>query len=518
MNAGELRGRFLTYSDRVVSPRPVALIVLAAGEGTRMRSESTAKVMHGFAGRPMLGHVLAAADGAAPTYTVVVVGHRREQIGQYLEQERPEALAVVQEHQLGTGHATRVGLEGADAAGFTDGTVLVLPGDTPLLRAETLAQFIDAHEQSGAAATLMTSILDDPTGYGRVVRAADGSVERVVEQRDGSPEELAIREAAAGVYAFRAAALRDALALLTTDNAQGEQYLPDVVAILRGRGEPVAAMTVDQDETAGVNDRAQLAAAHRLANARILQGLMRDGVTVVDPLTTWVDATVLVEPDAVLLPGTFLEGATVVGGGARIGPETTLSDTLVGARAMITRSTCRSAVVGAEATVGPYAYLRPGADLGHEVHVGTFVEIKASDIGAGAKVPHLTYVGDASIGVGTNIGAANVFANYDGVRKHRTTVGDHVRSGSDTIFVAPVEVGDGAYTAAGSTITADVPPGAIAIGRAAQRNVAGWTLRRRAGTESADAAQRALDAQNAQPTQTTEPAPPLSAADSASEH
>jgi bifunctional UDP-N-acetylglucosamine pyrophosphorylase/glucosamine-1-phosphate N-acetyltransferase len=464
-----------------------------------MRSESTAKVMHGFAGRPMLGHVLAAADGAAPTHTVVVVGHRREQIEDFLREDRPEALTAVQEHQLGTGHATRIGLEGADAAGFTDGTVLVLPGDAPLLRADTLAMFVAEHEASGASATLMTSRVPDPTGYGRVLRAADGAVERVVEHRDASPEELQVDEVAAGVYAFRAGALREALGLITADNAQGEQYLPDAVAILRGRGDAVGAVIAPADETAGVNDRVQLAAAHRTINARLLEDLMRAGVTVVDPHTTWVDATVLVEPDAVLLPGTYLEGATVVGGGARIGPETTLTDTLVGARAMITRSTCRSAVVGSEATVGPYAYLRPGADLGHEVHVGTFVEVKASDIGAGAKVPHLTYVGDASIGVGTNIGAANVFANYDGVHKHRTRVGDHVRSGSDTIFVAPVEVGDGAYTAAGSTITNDVPPGAIAVGRAAQRNVAGWTLRRRAGTASAEAARRALDAEQQDP-------------------
>ncbi|MCW2603791.1 MAG: bifunctional UDP-N-acetylglucosamine diphosphorylase/glucosamine-phosphate N-acetyltransferase [Pseudonocardiales bacterium] len=460
-----------------------------------MRSASTAKVLHGFAGRSMLGHVLAAADAARPTVEIVVVGHRRDEITAFLAHERPAAHAVVQEQQLGTGHATRVGLDGADAAGFVDGTVLVLPGDTPLLRPETLAAFVAEHERSGAAATLMSSVVDDPTGYGRIVRTAAGDVERVVEHRDAGPGELALHEVAAAVYAFQAGPLRDALALVTTDNAQGEQYLPDVIGILRGRGDLVGAIIVDQAETAGVNDRVQLAAAHRIANARLLDALMRSGVTVIDPATTWVDVTAIVEPDAVLLPGTFLEGATVVGAGARIGPETTLTDTIVGARAMITRSTCRSAVVGAEATVGPYAYLRPGADLGHAVHVGTFVEIKASDIGAGAKVPHLSYVGDASIGVGTNIGAGNIFANYDGVEKHRSTIGAHVRSGSDTIFVAPVVVGDGVYTAAGSTITGNVPPGAIAIGRAAQRNVAGWTLRRRAGTESADAAQRALDAE-----------------------
>ena len=462
-----------------------------------MRSAATAKVLHGFAGRPMLGHVLAAVDAVRPSHEIVVVGHQREQIAQYLQQHRPDARTAVQEQQLGTGHATGVGLAGADADGFVDGTVLVLLGDTPLLRPETIAALIDGHEASGAAATMLTSVLDDPTGYGRVVRTAAGDVERVVEQRDASPEELAIAEGASGVYAFQAGPLREALALVGTDNAQGEQYLPDVVAILRGRGQTVAAVVADQAETAGVNDRVQLAAAHRVVNARLLEALMRSGVTVVDPATTWVDVTAVAEPDAVLLPGTFLEGATVVGAGARIGPETTLTDTIVGAGAVVTRATCRSAVIGAQATVGPYAYLRPGADLGHGVHIGTFVEVKASDIGDGAKVPHLTYVGDASIGEGSNIGAANVFANYDGVHKHRSRIGAHVRSGSDTIFVAPVEVGDGAYTAAGSTITSDVPPGAMAIGRANQRNVAGWTLRRRAGTEPADAAQRALDAERA---------------------
>jgi bifunctional UDP-N-acetylglucosamine pyrophosphorylase/glucosamine-1-phosphate N-acetyltransferase len=466
------------------------VIILAAGEGTRMRSATTAKVLHGFAGRPMLGHVLAATAELEPDVCVVVVGHRREQVTQFLAQSHPQAIPVVQSEQLGTGHATRLGLDGT--GGFDAGTVLVLPGDAPLLRPETLRAFIAEHERSGAAVTMLTSEADDPTGYGRVLRAPDGSVEQVVEHRDATPEQLLVREVSALVYAFDATLLAGALTRLTTANSQGEQYLPEVVTILRGEGHLINAILADATETAGVNDRVQLAAAHRIANTRILDELMRSGVSIIDPATTWVDATVTVEPDATIWPGTYLQGATSVGAGASIGPEVTLVDTRVGPGARIVRATCISAIVGADATVGPYAYLRPGTDLAKEVHIGTFVEVKASDIGVGTKVPHLTYVGDASLGEGTNIGASSVFVNYDGVSKQRSRIGDHVRSGSDVMFVAPVVVGDGAYTAAGSVITKDVPPGAMAIARATQRNVEGWTLRRREGTPSAEAAARAL--------------------------
>jgi bifunctional UDP-N-acetylglucosamine pyrophosphorylase/glucosamine-1-phosphate N-acetyltransferase len=475
----------------------LAVIVLAAGEGTRMRSASTAKVLHQLGGAPMLGHVLAAAARLNPQVEVVVVGHRREQVIDYLTRAHPRAIPTVQAQQLGTGHATRIGLEAAGR--FDAGTVLVAPGDAPLLRPETLRALVDLHESSGAGATMLTSVVDDPSGYGRVLREDSGAVREVVEHRDATPEQLAVQEVSAGVFAFDAALLADALSRLTSANAQGEQYLPEVLSILRSEGKLVQALLADAAETAGVNDRVQLSDANRIANGRILDALMRSGVTVVDPASTWVDGSVVVEPDATLWPGTYLRGATVVGAGSSIGPEVTLQDTVVGVGAVIQRATCISAIVGDRATVGPYAYLRPKSELASDVHIGTFVEVKASDIGPGSKVPHLTYVGDASIGEDTNIGASSVFVNYDGVSKHRSRIGSHVRSGSDVMFVAPVAVGDGAYTAAGSVITQDVPPGAMAVARAQQRNIEGWVLRRRAGTPAADAASAALAARATDP-------------------
>jgi bifunctional UDP-N-acetylglucosamine pyrophosphorylase/glucosamine-1-phosphate N-acetyltransferase len=294
------------------------------------------------------------------------------------------------------------------------------------------------------------------------------------------------------VYAFDHALLRDAVGRLSRDNAQGEEYLPDVIGILVGDGRRVAALTAPAAETAGVNDRVQLADAHRVYNARLLEAHMRAGVTVVDPATTWVDATVTLEPDVTLLPSVNLHGTTHIAEGAIVGPQVSLTDTTVGAGAVIDRTVGKQAEVGAGATIGPFAYLRPGTRLGDGVHIGTYVELKNSDVGAGTKVPHLSYVGDATIGEHTNIGAATVFVNYDGVNKHRTVIGSHARTGADNMFVAPVTVGDGAYTAAGSTITEDVPPGAMGVARAKQRNVAGWVARRRPGTPAAQAAERAL--------------------------
>ena len=463
----------------------VAVIVLAAGEGTRMRSRRP-KVLHGFAGRSLLGHVLAAAEPLGATHTAVVVGHGRDEVTAHLAEIAPAASAPVQDEQLGTGHAVRIALEALPDG--LDGTVLVLPGDTPLLTTASLLDLVQRRRAGNAAATLLTSVVADPTGYGRVVRADGDAVVRVVEHKDATPGELALDEIAAGVYAFDAALLRDALGRLTRDNAQGEEYLPDTVAILRGDGHPVTASVAPAAETAGVNDRVQLAAAHRAYNLRLLEQHMRAGVTVVDPATTWVDATVTIEPDVTLLPSTDLHGATHVAADAIVGPQVSLTDTSVGPGARIERAVANSARIGAGATVGPFAYLRPGADLADGVHVGTYVEVKNSTVGPGSKVPHLTYVGDATIGEHANIGAATVFVNYDGVDKHRSVVGDHARIGSDTMLVAPVTVGDGAYTAAGSVITQDVPPGAMAVARAKQRNVKGWVARRRAGTAAARAA------------------------------
>ena len=471
---------------------PLAVIVLAAGEGTRMRSPALPKVLHGFAGRSMLGHVLAAGAPLRPAHTVVVVGHRADEVRAHLAEIAPEAVAVLQAEQHGTGHAVRLALEAVPAD--AQGTVVVVPGDAPLLTPHALQALV--HEHGSGAATVLTSVVADPTGYGRVIRAADGSVARIVEHKDAGPDELAVAEVATSVYAFDHQQLRSAIGSLSRDNAQGEEYLPDVVSILVDKGAPVGAVTVPADQTAGVNDRVQLAAAHRIFNARLLEAHMRAGVSVVDPATTWLDVDVEIEPDVTLWPGTYLHGATTLAAGAEIGPEVTLTDTSIGPRSRVLRATVAGAEVGADVTVGPYAYLRPGTRLADGVHVGTYVEIKGSEVGAGSKVPHLTYVGDATIGRGSNIGASSVFVNYDGVGKHRSVVGDQVRIGSDTMIVAPVEIGDGAYTAAGSVIVTDVPPGAMAVARGKQRNVAGWVERKRPGTPAAEAAARAARAKD----------------------
>lgn len=485
----------MTVPDASITRPPLTIVVLAAGEGSRMKSVALPKVLHSFAGRSLLGHALAATAGLAAERTAVVIGHRRDEVAAHLADIAPAAVPVVQEQQNGTGHAVRMALQQLSAEHPVTGTVLVLPGDAPLLEPATLAALLDEHTAAGAAATMLTSELSDPTGYGRVIRAGEpdraDSVLRVVEQKDADPEELAVTEVSAGVYAFEASALHDAIGRLSTDNAQGEEYLPDVIGIFVAEQREVRARTAPAEETAGVNDRVQLAAAHRSYNQRLLERHMRAGVRVVDPPTCWVDADVTLAPDVTLEPNVQLHGATVIESGAVIGPDSTLTDTTVGAGSVLTRTVAKQASVGAGVTVGPFAYLRAGTQLADQVHIGTYVEIKASDIGTASKVPHLSYVGDASIGSHTNIGAASVFVNYDGVNKHRSTVGDHARTGADNMFVAPVTVGDGAYTAAGSVITSDVPPGALGVSRARQRNVAGWVLRRRAGTGSAAAAEAA---------------------------
>ncbi len=469
---------------------PAAVIVLAAGEGTRMKSR-TSKVLHALAGRSMLGHVLAAAEALAPRRTLVVVGHRREQVIEHLRQVAPGAVPVVQEEQGGTGHAVRMVYE---RTGPLEGTVVVTNGDHPLLTGETLRALVAAHESEGNAVTVLSTDVPDPTGYGRVLRGPDGSVTGIVEHKDATEEQRLITEMNVGMYAFDGVLLDGALKRLTTDNAGGEEYLTDVVGIARADGHRVGAYKVaDWIETQGVNDRVQLAAARRRLNDRILERLMRDGVTVVDPLTTWVDVQVEIERDVVLHPNVHLRGATVIREGAEIGPNATLTDTSVGEDAVIIEAVAVGAEVGPQAGVGPYAYLRPGAKLARKAKAGTYVEIKNSEVGEGSKVPHLTYVGDATIGEGSNIGAGCVFVNYDGVAKHRTTVGDHARVGSDNMLVAPVTVGDGAYTAAGSVIIKDVPPGAMAVARGQQRNVEGWVERKRAGTPAAEAAKRARE-------------------------
>ncbi len=477
--------------------RPAAVIVLAAGEGKRMRS-ATPKVLHRMCGRTLLGHVLAAAGELDPERTAVVIGHGRELVADHLTAIDPGASAVVQDRQGGTGHATRLALEALQAAGMTvdavSGTVVVLPGDSPLLTATTLAALVREREDGKAAAVLLTATVPDPTGYGRVLRGADGEVLAVVEERDATDAQREITEVATSVYAFDAALLADALSRLGTDNAQGEEYLTDVVGLLVAGGHRLSALrAADWRETVGINDRVQLAAARAMMRDRLVRHWMREGVTVVDPATTWLGVGVRIEPDAVIHQNTQLHGSTHIGAGAEVGPNSTLRDTTVGARAQVVSSTCQGAEIGEDATVGPYSYLRPGTRLGAGGKIGGFVETKNAQIGAGSKVPHLSYVGDATIGERTNIGAATVFVNYDGQAKHATVVGDDARIGSDTMLIAPVTVGDGAYTAAGSVITDDVPAGAMAVGRARQQNVHGWVERRRPGTPAAQAAARARE-------------------------
>ncbi|WP_245158920.1 bifunctional UDP-N-acetylglucosamine diphosphorylase/glucosamine-1-phosphate N-acetyltransferase GlmU [Blastococcus sp. TF02A-35] len=470
------------------APTVAAVVVLAAGQGTRMRS-ATPKVLHPLGGRSMLGHVLAAASPLAAGVTVVVVGAGREAVRDHLAQVAPEALPVVQEEQRGSGHAAAVALA---AVPDLTGPVLLVNGDAPLLRQSTVVRLVDEHLRQGNALTVLTAEVEDPTGLGRIVRDADGSVRAIVEQRDATEEQRAIREINAGVYVGDAAAVRSALGRIDADNDQGELYFTDVLGLLVGDGARVGGVIAeDPDDVLGCNDRVELAARRRTLNDRVLDELMRSGVTVVDPLTTWVDVTVTVGRDAVLEPGTHLQGMTSVGDAAHVGPDTTLVDTEVGEGASVVRAHAVGARVGPQVSVGPFAYLRPGTDLGAGAKVGTFVETKNAQVGEGSKIPHLSYVGDVTIGRGTNIGAATVFVNYDGVAKHHTTIGDHARTGADNMFVAPVTVGDGAYTAAGSVITSDVPPGAMAVARAQQRNVAGWVRRRRPGSPAAQAAEAA---------------------------
>jgi bifunctional UDP-N-acetylglucosamine pyrophosphorylase/glucosamine-1-phosphate N-acetyltransferase len=468
-------------------PSARTVVVLAAGEGKRMRS-ALPKVLHPILGRSMLGHVLAAAQPLAATRTLVVVGHGADQVTAHLDGIAPDATPVLQERQGGTGHAVRVALE---AVPDVDGTVLVLNGDLPLIRPATLAALVEAHERVGTAAALLTAEVADPTGLGRIVRGPHG-FQRIVEERDASPEERAIREINAGAYVFQAALLRDALEKLSTDNVQGEQYLTDVFASLLAAGCEVAATPAgDPTEALGANDRAQVAALAALLRDRINGDWMRSGVTMTDPTCTWIDVTVTLGRDAVIEPNTQLRGATVIGEAALVGPDTTLTDVYVSERASVVRTHGSGARIGAGATVGPFAYLRPGTVLGERGKIGTFVETKNAEIGAGTKVPHLSYVGDATIGEQTNIGAATVFVNYDGVNKHRTVIGSHARTGADNMFVAPVEVGDGAYTGAGTVVRRDVPPGALAFSVAPQKIVDGWVAERRPGTAAADAAARA---------------------------
>ncbi len=465
----------------------LTVIVLAAGGGTRMKSK-TPKVLHRIGGRSMVGHVLAAVGTLEPARVVTVVGHQRELVGPHVTEVRADTVLAVQDEQLGTGHAVRVALEALDAPP-REGTVLIAYGDTPLLEGATLRAFADSHAGAGAAVSILSGIVANPHGYGRIVRDATGAVEAIVEEKDASEEQRAITEINSGILAFDAAFLVEAIGRIGNDNAKGEYYLTDAVGIARGDGLSVAAHPVeDALQTEGANDRVQLAELGRELNRRIVTRWMRAGVTVMDPATTWIDADVVLAQDVTILPGTQLLGATVVGEDAVVGPDTTLEDCEIGAGARVVRTHGQLGVIGAGATVGPFAYLRPGTELGADGKIGTFVETKNAKIADGAKVPHLSYVGDAEIGEGTNIGAGTIFANYDGVNKHRTTVGKHARTGSNNTFVAPVSIGDGASTGGGTVVRRDVPAGALAVSGGPQRNLPGWVLKNREGTAQAQAA------------------------------
>ena len=467
----------------------VTAIVLAAGAGTRMKS-ARAKVLHQIAGRSMLEHALVAVAGAGVHTTVAVVGHDREQVSEAITAHDPAIVQAVQEQQNGTGHAVHVALESLDSP--PEGTVIVTYADVPLLSAQTLSELLVDHRAAGHTVTILTAEVDDPTGYGRILRGEDGAVTAIREHKDASDDELGVREINSGILVVDGQFLTAAVASLESDNAQGELYLTDIVGKAVAEGLPVGAHVLeDVWQTEGVNDRAQLARLGAELNRRITAHWMSEGVTIVDPATTWIDSAVTIEPDVTILPGTQLLGATVVAAGATIGPDTTLRNVEVGAGATVVRTHGSDAVIGDEATVGPYAYLRPGTELAARGKIGTFVEVKNSTIGEGAKVPHLSYVGDADIGEGANIGAGTIFANYDGVNKHRSTIGRHAKTSSNNTFVAPVTVGDGAFTGAGSTIREDVPPGALAVSAGQQRNIEGWVADKRPGTASAQAARDA---------------------------
>jgi len=455
--------------------RPLSAVVLAAGEGTRMRS-SLPKVLHPLCGRAMVLHVIDTLTALPLERLVVVVGHEAAAVTAAIQAGVGTDIPiefVEQRVQRGTGDAASVALTAFSDA-IDDDDVIVCSADIPLLCPETLAALATEHRRTDAAASLLTAVLPDPTGYGRIVRDARGNVERIVEQGDATPDELAITEVNPSIYCFGRAFLAPALRRLSPENAQGEYYLTDVVGVLRGTGHSVLAIpAADPTETQGVNDRAQLGDAEAVLRHRINTAWMRAGVTMVDPARTYVDATVELAPDVRLLPGTLLEGATVVGAGAVIGPDCRVVDSIVGDGAEIESSVLRSATVGPDVHVGPFAHLRPGTTLARDARVGSFVETKNATVGEGAKLPHLSYVGDADVGAGANVGAGTITANYDGREKHHTRIGTGARTGSNSVLVAPVELGDGAYTGAGAVVTRDVPADALAIGVPA-RIVEGW--------------------------------------------
>ncbi|WP_416377515.1 bifunctional UDP-N-acetylglucosamine diphosphorylase/glucosamine-1-phosphate N-acetyltransferase GlmU [Arthrobacter sp. JZ12] len=466
----------------------------------------TPKILHRIGGTSMIGHALAAARGLAPHEMAVVVRHERDRVAAHIAELDAGATIVDQDDIPGTGRAVQVALEALDARATVEGTVVVTYGDVPLLDTATLQHLVRIHEDEGNAVTVLTAVLDDASGYGRIVRAEDGTVSGIVEHKDATAEQHAITEINSGIYAFDAAVLRHSLTSVDSNNAQGEMYLTDVPAIARSAGGRVAAVvSSDRWQVEGANDRVQLAALGAELNRRTVEHWMRAGVTVVDPSSTWIDVGVQLDEDVTLLPGTQLHGATQVARDAVVGPDCTLTDVVIEEGAKVVRTHGSGARIGAGATVGPFTYLRPGTVLGESGKIGAFYETKNVTIGRGSKLSHLGYAGDAEIGVNTNIGCGNITANYDGVNKHRTIIGNEVRTGSNTVFVAPVSVGDGAYTGAGAVVRKDVPAGALAVVAAPQRNMDGWVERSRAGTAAATAATAATQASNSRTTKESDP-------------
>jgi bifunctional UDP-N-acetylglucosamine pyrophosphorylase/glucosamine-1-phosphate N-acetyltransferase len=453
----------------------VEVIVLAAGKGTRMRSEM-AKVLHQAMGRTLLGWVLEASRSLDPVASTVVVGHQADAVMATI----PEGVtSVIQDPQHGTGHAAQVGL---GSLADTSGTIVVIPGDMPLITGEALTDLVAHHEETGAVATVMTVVLDDPSGYGRIVRGEFG-VESIVEDRDASPAQKIIAEVNTSVYVFDGRYLAEALESITPDNSQREYYLTDVVSFFVDSGHTVTALSVPAEMGIGVNTHAQLAEVAAVLRTRINAGLLDSGVWMLDPSRVYIDAGVVVDPGAWIHPEVYLTGTSTVAAGATVGPNVQAESSEIGRDAIVNQAVLIEAVVGRDALVGPFAYLRPGAVLERGAKVGTYVEIKGSTVGEGSKVPHLSYVGNATIGARTNIGAGTITVNYDGYAKHPTTIGDRVRIGSDTMLVAPVTIGDDAVTGAGSVITHDVPEGALGVSRDPQRNVDGYAEKRRKRAE-----------------------------------
>lgn len=447
-------------------------IILAAGKGTRMKSKLP-KVLHKVAGKPMLQHVIDAAKAAGSTREVVVIGSGAELV----EQQISGVEFVLQAEQLGTGHAVLCAKEKFSAS---TGTLMVLCGDTPLFTGELLKRFVNEHVNSKAAATVLTAEVPDAAGYGRIIREDDGTFKKIVEHKDANSYERQIREVNAGIYCFEIDKLFDALTQITNDNAQGEYYLPDVLTILKANNEKVGAVVADDyTQTLGINSRLQLAEADKILRQRKNFELMDSGVTILDPASTFIDADVEVGMDTIIYPNTYLEGATKIGEDCVIGPSTRFSNMIVGDKVQAQFSYCHDSEIGSGVTLGPYVHIRPGTKISDKVKIGNFVEVKNSNIGAGSKLPHLQYIGDTDMGGGCNIGCGTVTCNYDGRKKFRTTIGENVFVGCNSNLVAPVTLETGAYIGAGSTITKNVPADNLAIARARQSNISGWSDKRK---------------------------------------